>query len=189
MFNTIYRKILENVEKFKRKCSGWTILNLERFDINVYEYKPFSGSTYNKFKDITVNFEGKEINLDSVLSGRKAIINMQNDDNECFKWSVVRVLNPVKDNLQRITKKLRKQAEEYDWSKIPLPTPYGDNYVKKFENQYNLGIVYGFQWEYNSEREVIELLIFPLRLSDMEGEEFKEVNLFCITKERDELKL
>ena len=90
-----------------------------RFDINVSEYKPFSGSTYIKFKDITVNFEeGKEVNLDSVLSGRKAMINMQNDDNECFKWSVVHALNPVKDNPQRITKELRKQAEKYDWSCI-----------------------------------------------------------------------
>ena len=85
VFNTIYRKIFEDVEKFMKNGSGWTILNLERFDINVYEYKPFSGSTYIKFKDITVNFEGKEINLDSALSGRKATINMQNDDNECFK--------------------------------------------------------------------------------------------------------
>ena len=112
----------------------------------MFEYKPFSGCTYIKFRDITVNFEGKEINLDSALSRRKAIINMQNDDNECFKWSVLRVLNPVKDNPQRITKELRKQAEEYDWSKIPFPTPYGDNSVKNFE-KYNLSInVYGFRW-------------------------------------------
>ena len=33
----------------------------------------------------------------------------------------------------------------------------------------------------------MELLIFPLRLSDMEGKEFKEVNLFYTTKERNEL--
>ena len=40
----------------------------------IISLKPFSGSTYIKFKDITVNFEGKEINLDSALSGRKTII-------------------------------------------------------------------------------------------------------------------
>ena len=45
---------------------------------------------------------------------------MQNNDNECFKWSVLRALNPVKDNLQRITRELRKQAESYDWSEILL---------------------------------------------------------------------
>ena len=37
---------------------------------------------------------------------------MQNNDNECFKWSIVCALNPVKDNPQRITKQLRKQAEK-----------------------------------------------------------------------------
>ena len=58
---------------------------------------------------------------------------MQNDDNECFKWSVVRALNPVKDNPQRITKELRKQAEKYDWSKVSFPNPYGDNSVKNLK--------------------------------------------------------
>ena len=129
IFNTIYQKILEDIENFMKNGSRWTILNLERCDINVYEYKPFSGSTYIKFRDITVNFKGMEMNLDIELSGRKAIINMQNDDNECFKWSV----NP-KDNPQHIAKELRKQAEKYDWSEIPFPTPYCDNsYKYKFK--------------------------------------------------------
>ena len=44
------------------------------FDINVYEYKPFTGSTYIKFKDITVNFEGKEIDLDKVISSNSKVI-------------------------------------------------------------------------------------------------------------------
>ena len=60
------------------------------------------------------------MDLDKALSGRKAIINMQNNDNECFKWSIVCVLNPVKD-------------WSNDWSKIPFPTPYDDNSVKKFD--------------------------------------------------------
>ena len=53
----------------------------------------------------------------------------------------------------------------------------------------NLSInVYGFKWEYNSERENIEILIIPLRLSNVEGKEFKEENLFYITNNRDELR-
>ena len=60
VFNTIRQQIFESVENFMKNGSGWPILNLERFDINVYEYKPFSGSTYIKFKDIRVNFEAKE---------------------------------------------------------------------------------------------------------------------------------
>ena len=176
------------MENFLKNGSGWSILNLERFDINVYEYKPFGGSTYIKFKDIAVKFEGKEISLDSELSGRKAIINMQNDDNECFKWAIACALNPVKDNPQRITKELRKQAEQYDWSKIPFQTPYRDRSVYKFEKKNNISIiVYAFRWEYSRKLEEMEPLIFPLRLSEIEGDGVKEVNLFYVTNEREEL--
>ena len=157
VFNTIQQQIFESVEKFMKNGSGWSVLNLERFDNNVYEYKPFAGSTYIKFKDITVKFEGREIDLDSELSGRKAIINMQNDDNECFKWSIVCAFNPVKDNPQQITKELRKQAEQHDWNKIPFPTPDGDRSVNKFEKKNNISInVYGFRWEYNRKLEEME---------------------------------
>ena len=92
---------------------------------------------------------------------------MQNYDNECFKWAIVRALNPVKDNPQRITKELQKLAEQYDWSKIPFPTPYGDRSVNKFEKKNNISInVYGFRWEYNREKEEMELLIFPWRVME-----------------------
>ena len=59
------------------------------------------------------------------------------------------MLNPAKDNPQSITKEIRKQAEKYDWSKIPFPTSYDDNCVKKFETKYGMSInVYGFRWEF-----------------------------------------
>ena len=185
LFDTIRRQIFESVVKFMKNGSGWTIVNLEIFDINIYEYKPFSGSTHIKFRDIKVKFKGKKMDLDKELSGRKAIINMQNNDNECFKWYVVRALNPVKDNPQRITKELRKQAEEYDWSEIPFPTPYEDNSVKRFEVKYGMSInVYGFRWELKEDERAPKLEIFPLRLSALDG---KEVNLFYVREERDSL--
>ena len=91
-----------------------TIVNLERFDINIYEYRPFVGSTYVSFGDVKVNFKGREITLDDKLSRKEAIVNMQNNHNMCFKWAVMRALNPIDKNKHRITKELRKQAEEYD---------------------------------------------------------------------------
>ena len=61
--------------------------------------------------------------------------------------------------------------------------------MSNFEKKYDISInVYGFRWEYNPEKEEMELLIFPLRLSKMEGNELKEVNLFYITQDRNEFK-
>ena len=106
VFDTIQRQNFLSVENFKKNGFGWTIVNLERFDINVYEYKPFVGSTYISFKDVKVNFKGREITLEDELSGKSAIVNMQNNDNMCFKWAVMRALDPIDKNKYRITKEL-----------------------------------------------------------------------------------
>ena len=104
---------------------------------------------------------------------------MQNNNNMCFKWAVMRALNPIDKNKHQIRKELRKQAEEYDWSEIPFTTPYADKSVDRFQRRYGLSInVYGYVWKYSSDLDDMELLIIPLRLSMMEGKEFKEVNLF-----------
>ena len=46
---------------------------------------------------------------------------MKNEDDQCFKWCVTRALYPVEDHPEIITKKLRAQAEELDWSDIEFP--------------------------------------------------------------------
>ena len=59
-FDTLHRQIFSSVETFLKNGSGWTIVNLERFDINIYEYKLFAGSTYVNFTDIKVKFRGRK---------------------------------------------------------------------------------------------------------------------------------
>ncbi len=60
----------------------------------------------------------------------------------CFKWAVTRALNPVKDNPQRITNELRKQAEKYDWSEITFPTKVKDISIweKSNKNKFNINV-------------------------------------------------
>ena len=184
VFDKIRKQIWKDVEQFLKSGSGWTIVSLDSFAIDLYEYKPFAGSSYIRFRDIKVEFKGKEITLDEEIARKEAIINMQNNDNECFKWCVVRVLNPVRKNPQRVTKKLREQAKEYDWSDIPFPTPYEDRSIKRFEVKYGLSInIYGFKWKFCDRDKKPKLLIFPLRRSDVKG---KEVDLFYIRKEGEE---
>ena len=54
------------------------------------------------------------IPLPKEIEEKKAVINMKNEDDECFKWCVARALNPVENHPERITQKLRKQAEEFE---------------------------------------------------------------------------
>ena len=187
-FDKLRKQIRESVQTFLKNGSGWTIVNLERFDIYVYEYKPFAGSTYIKFQDIKIVFKGKEITLDERLAGKKAIVNMQNNDNMCFKWALTQALHPSFKNKGRITKELRKQAEKYDWSGIPFSTPYNDRSIVNFEKRYGLIItIFGYVCEYNKKIEGTDILIIPLRKSSME--KGRNVDLFFVTLERVTLEL
>src|SRR5271155_5158130 len=71
------------------------------------------------------------IPLPSVLANKKAIINMQNQDDECFKWCVATALNPDDKNEERITKKLQIQAENLNWNEVKFPGNLND--IDKFE--------------------------------------------------------
>ena len=62
-------------------------------DLHTVKYVPLDGSCY--------------IPLPMFLAAKKAIINLKNDDDECFKWEMTRALNPVEKNSERIDKKLR----------------------------------------------------------------------------------
>jgi len=93
------------------------------------------------------------------LANKKAIINLKNTDTECFKWCVVRAMNPVEKNSERITKNLRKQAEQLNWKGIAFSMTLKD--IDKFERN-NDGIsvnVFGY-----------ESCIYPLRLSKHQRE-------------------
>ena len=57
-------------------------------DMQTVEYSPLNGSSY--------------ILLPKELSLKKAIINIENNDQECFEWSILRFLNPVVKDQERI---------------------------------------------------------------------------------------
>ena len=80
---SIYTTIIRNVRKPLGKGSGWIIDSVIDHIINISKYNPLAGSSYIKLS--------KESEYP-----RKVLINIQNnDDNECFKWGLVRYLNPT----------------------------------------------------------------------------------------------
>ena len=81
------------------------------------KYLPLGGSSY--------------IPLPKFLAAKKAIINLKNEDDECFKWSITRALNPVK-NAERIDKKRREKSEVPNWDGLKFPVNLSD--INKFEN-------------------------------------------------------
>ena len=76
---------------------------------------------------------------------RKGLINIQNiDENECFKLSLVRYLNPASHHLARITKVDRDFTEKLDFKDLKFPIKIRD--IHKIEKKNSIGIsVFGYE--------------------------------------------
>ena len=92
MFKLVYATIISNIKKSLGKSSDWIIDLVIDHTINISKCNTLAGNSYLKLP--------KELG-----HPRKGLINIQNtDDNECFKWSIVRPVNPAYHHPARITK-------------------------------------------------------------------------------------
>ena len=134
-FKTIRDVVYERLAKLEHAVgSGWVLQSIDSIFMRFAELKVSAGSSYKP--------------LPADVENRKAILNMKNNDNECFKWAVTRALNPVKKNGERITENLKKQAEQFDWMGVKFPASFKD--IDVFENLNKISIkVVGWDEETN----------------------------------------
>ena len=80
--------------------------------------------------------------LKRIRPSKKGLVNIRNiDDNECFKWSLVRSLNPT--DHQKLTKILPKKL---DFKDIISPVKIID--IHKVEKKNSIGIsVFGYKYK------------------------------------------
>ena len=123
-FNVSVERLVELIESFQGKGSGWVFDEVLHFDILINVYKPLAGSSW--------------IPLPKFLASKKALINPRNTDQECFKWCVVEGMYPQKRDRDRITKTSRKYAELFNWDGINFPVK--PSQINLFEKN-NSGIV------------------------------------------------
>ena len=70
-------------------------------DLHTVKYEPLGVSSY--------------IPLPMFLAAKKAIINLKNENYECFKWVITRALNPVENHPERIDRELRETSKVLNW--------------------------------------------------------------------------
>ena len=92
-------------------------------DVNFHQLNLARGSSY--------------LSLPDWLASKKAIVNPHNDDEECFKWSVIPAENAGMKDPQRISN-LRKFLDNYDWSGLEFPVSIKD--IGKFEARNNISV-------------------------------------------------
>ena len=167
LYDKMVDTMMERKANFQRHGSNWRFVSVLELEVHMVEYIPLKGSSW--------------IELPEALKGKRAIINMKNeDDQECFKWAVTRALNPVDKNPQRITKELKEQAKQLEWGEIKFPVSINDGTIDKFE-KLNPSIsinVYGYE-EYKKR-------VYPLKISEsyeLSNKDKKHINLLLISDE------
>ena len=104
-FNELFSKtketLLESLAKFQRQESNWRFHSVFSLDLHTVKYEPLGGYSY--------------IPLPAFLAAKKAIINLENEDDECFKLAIIRALNPVEYHPGRIDRNLRETSKTFNW--------------------------------------------------------------------------
>ena len=99
---------------------------------------------FDKFLYLDVNFQqlnlmrgSSYLPLPDWLARKKAIVNPHNDDEECFKWSVIALENVRMKDPQCVSN-LRNFMDNYDWSGLEFPVSIKD--IGKFETRNNVSV-------------------------------------------------
>ena len=128
---TTQQQIVNKIEQWISKGSAWIIKSVDGHFINVVRYRPLRGSSY--------------IPLPKELQNpAKGIINIKNNDDECFRWCHIRHLLPQNKDPQRIKKCDKKYVEKLDYTGIEFPVSVKQ--YNKIEKQNNIRVnVFGYE--------------------------------------------
>ena len=116
LLDRCYHSIDAKIDNYTRDGSKWVFKEVEQLEIHTVEFNPTKGSSY--------------INLPDWIKNKKAIVNIQNKDDKCFLWCILRYLHPRKDNDSRLTD-LKKYEFSLNTKGITFPMKLKD--ITKFE--------------------------------------------------------
>ena len=120
----IYQEMIDEIEEEIQKVeeaegSGWVFVEIIDLTLHTSIWDPLNAGSY--------------IDLPKALKDKKAIINMKNQDDKCFMWSVLRALNPKDKNAERIDNDLKNKVDTLNMEGIKYPVEFRG--VDRFESQ------------------------------------------------------
>ena len=122
--NEIYDEMKDEIEEQIQKVqeamgSGWQFEKVIKLVLHTTRWDPINAGSY--------------IDLPPFLKNKKALINMKNEDDECFKWCVLRAINPKNKNAERIDNDLKSKQDTLNMKGIRYPVSFRD--IDRFESQ------------------------------------------------------
>lgn len=114
----VKQPILKKIETFQEKKSNWKFNLIQKIEVNINKYNHMRASSY--------------IDLPPAIKRKEACINVQNGDQQCFKWAILSALKPVTKNADRVSKYVHYE-DELNFMGIEFPVSVKD--ISKFEVQ------------------------------------------------------
>ena len=118
--------------EFQREGSNWTVDMVMNVNLHIVQYQPLKGSSF--------------IPLPAKLATKKAIVNVQNQDQKCFMWSILAALHPIQGqhNHPNRVGNYTSYQDELDFTNTPFPVRVAD--VPKFEKKNDISVnVFGYE--------------------------------------------
>ena len=138
-------KMLSESSEFTEKESGWVLEEILYLEVRTNKYNPMRGSSY--------------LDLPPFIKAKKAVINVKNNDQQCFKWAVLSALFPASDHVDRVSK-YEEFSDTLNFNGIQFPVTLKD--IPKFEKLNDISVnVYGYKTDYK---------IYPLYVSTEEND-------------------
>ena len=152
------QEILNIIAIWISEGSGWSIMAVENHFLNLVKYVPMKGSSYIQLPH-------------ELRNSAKGLLNIKNEDNECFRWCHIRHLNPQEKNPQRIKKSDKAFIKNLDYSGIEFPV--SAKQYNKIEKQNNIRInVFGYESKQK----------YPIYVSNEKHEDC--MNLLIVTEDK-----
>ena len=159
-YDNAVEEILNRIARWISKGSGCVIVRIHKSYFNVVSYVPLKGRSYFPLPG-------------ELRNSRKGLINIKNDDNECFRWCHVRRhLNPIENNPQRVKETDKALAKELDYTGVTFPVTIRD--MSKIEKQNKININ---AYVYNEDGKYVS----PIRNSKTEYQD--TLNVLLIERE------
>ncbi|RZF41284.1 hypothetical protein LSTR_LSTR017562 [Laodelphax striatellus] len=153
--------MLRGEAKFEGNSSGWSLLIIDGLLIRISKHTPLRGSSY--------------IKLPTKIALRKAVINPQNEDQQCFKWAML-AKHVQGGHPQRVNAQYWRLEDKYNFTGLSFPTTI--NQIDIFEKN-NPGVsvnVYGVDDDNN---------IYPRRVVEHMKEDHTDLLLLCQILDKD----
>ena len=117
-------RVLELLEKWTQRGSGWAVDRVETLWLDIARYKPLRGGSY--------------IPLPAAVKNKKAVVNVKNEDDHCLRWALRSADFPADDHVDRPTKYPTEDGLDPALKGVDAPTPISQ--VAKVERQGNRAI-------------------------------------------------